>query len=554
MTLVVKEGETWCSVAVHRAVIMPLFHFLKEMEKDVTKKEDPVVILPDVPLELLESLIRLVYEGFAPMSEVVTVDNLLLLMRMLGLNLPVERLVVTVEKVEEEVEIVGFKNKYGALDIFEVKAGRERESLPLNNERRRSLVITPCGSSATKENKKRRLFGQERRRHSQVLGRSAKSRDSSVVISDVNDNLKPNAEIVEDVGDINVAMMTLDVKLVECEEVEDTSQRKSRKRKCKGGDISDSSTMKRRYIRRRESLDAPMLACELCDFKCRFVKDMQKHYDADCSNENLCMLCGFTASTRGGLRVHSARKHSMGKNKAKLVEGVFKRAEEEPVAPIDETVTNNDCEENLVIDVITREEDYQVDDKNDAVMTLECINGNEPVKEIVGIETESSMDNFSSNTNAPCLDAAESAKARPIDESENLKCTDNCFQTSFKLTQAGSVDIGKSDLLDDCVNKTVENNPAINAVQAILDGCDGISVEVVNKGKCTKKLGQNEDDPLTILKNVKAAHSMGRLKMPKGGGNKKVKPKARIEAKKGGIEDEKEFGTADDKTVKTEEC
>merc|ERR1719431_1700926 len=59
------------------------------------------------------------------------------------------------------------------------------------------------------------------------------------------------------------------------------------------------------------------------------------------------MLCGFTASTRGGLRVHSARKHSMGKNKAKLVEGVYKRAEEEPVAPIDETVTNNDCDENL---------------------------------------------------------------------------------------------------------------------------------------------------------------------------------------------------------------
>jgi len=416
-------------------------------------------------------------------------------------------------------------------------------------------------------------------------------------------------------------MTTLDVKLVECEEVEDTSQLKSRKRKCKGGDISDSSTMKRRYIRRRESLDAPMLACELCDFKCRFVKEMQKHYDADCSNENLCMLCGFTASTRGGLRVHSARKHSMGKNKAKFVEGVykrageepvapidetvtnndceenlcsnenlcmlcgftastrgglrvhsarkhsmgknkaklvvgvFKRAEEEPVAPIDETVTNNECEENLVINVITREEDYQVDDKNDAAMTLECINGNEPVKEIVGIETESSMDNFSSNTNAPCLDAAESAKARPIDESENLNCTDNCFQTSFKITQAGSVDIGKSDLLDDCVNKSAENNPAINAVQAIMDGCDGNgSVEVVNKGKCTKKLGQNEDDPLTILKNVKAAHSMGRLKMPKGGGNKKVKPKASVEDKKGGLEDEKEFGTANDKTVKTEEC
>jgi len=76
MTLVVKEGETWRGVAVHRAVIMPLCTFLREIEMDVMK-EDPVVILPDVSLELLESLIRLVYKGFAPFSEVVTVENLL---------------------------------------------------------------------------------------------------------------------------------------------------------------------------------------------------------------------------------------------------------------------------------------------------------------------------------------------------------------------------------------------------------------------------------------------------------------------------------------------
>ena len=65
---------------------------------------------------------------------------------------------------------------------------------------------------------------------------------------------------------------------------------------------------------------------------------------------------------------------------------------------------------------------------------------------------------------------------------------------------------------------------------------------------------QNEDDPLTTLKNVKAAHSMGGLKMPKGGGNKKVKPIASVEAKKGGLKGVKEFGTADDKTAETEEC
>ena len=131
MTLVVKEGETWFRVAVHRAVIMPLCTFLREIEKDVNR-DDPTVILPDVPLELLEALIRLVYKGFAPLSEVVTVESLLLLMRMLGLAMPAERMIVTREKVEEEVEIIGFKNLYG-LEIFETKAGMHGKGISAYN-------------------------------------------------------------------------------------------------------------------------------------------------------------------------------------------------------------------------------------------------------------------------------------------------------------------------------------------------------------------------------------------------------------------------------------
>ena len=303
MTLVVKEGETWYRLAVHRAVLMPLCSFLREIEKDVTK-EDPVVILPDISLELLEALVRLVYKGFAPVSRVVTGDNLLLLMRMLGLRMPAERLIVTREKVEEEVEIVGFKNLYG-LEIFEVNAnpGKSSESLPLT-ERQNSLEITPCGTSATRGNKKRGQRGQEARFRRQVLGRSAKHIESSRPTSPGNKNLIPGSETEKDVENSDISMMPLEEVKLECEEVEDVeiSQRYSRKRVKRVRDeceVSDSTTKKKRLSRRRESIDIPELACELCDFKCRFVKDMQKHYDEKhCSNDNMCALCGVGLKLR----------------------------------------------------------------------------------------------------------------------------------------------------------------------------------------------------------------------------------------------------------------
>ena len=134
------EGEAWDSVAVHRAVILPLCPLLSIMEKDVTN-EDPTFILPDHPLELLRAFVKLVYKGSAATSEIVTIGNLLELMASFGLNMPVDRLMIVREEVNE-IEIVGFKKRNG-LEIIEVN---NNSPLTLACERsvRRSLEITPC--------------------------------------------------------------------------------------------------------------------------------------------------------------------------------------------------------------------------------------------------------------------------------------------------------------------------------------------------------------------------------------------------------------------------
>jgi len=443
------------------------------------------------------------------------------------------------EKVEEEVEIVGFKNLNG-LEIIGVKGGREeKKSLPLVG-RRRSLEITPCVSSANRENKKKRFSDQEPRRRRQILGRSAKSRRSSFrTTADENDNVIRNEDI--DVEDNNNSLMPLDVKL-ECEEVEDISQSDRKERLREECEVSDNATKKRRYSRRKESLD-PTLTCELCDFKCRFVKNMQKHYDENHrSNEFQCGLCDFKASTLGGLRVHSARKHSVGKKAVRLVERGEKRAKNDPRASNDEMIANKIYEENLTNNM-REEKDYPVDGNN-ITMTLQCINAKESVKAIVGNEKNDYYeDNFSSTMNVPHLEAVEAAA-----HEDNSDIT----SSSMKETETSCVDIGEGEKLDGTVMKSVENSHNSTAAEAIEDnrnGNDKNSLDVVNNDDCDEK--KIENDPLTILKYVKAAHAKGRVKMNKGIGSKTSKPMEEVKVKKRVVES-KEIDTEDVKSKRTD--
>jgi len=159
MRLMGREGDAWNCVAVHKAVILPLCPLLAIVEKDVTK-EDPTIIFPDHPLELIQAFVHLLYEGSAPTSDTVTVKNLLELMAGLGLNMPADRL--RLDRVErKEIEIVGFKNCYG-LEIIEVKHGFAPQ-VPVSghSSRRKSLEITPCPQNLNRSGqppvKRRRL-------------------------------------------------------------------------------------------------------------------------------------------------------------------------------------------------------------------------------------------------------------------------------------------------------------------------------------------------------------------------------------------------------------
>jgi len=149
MQMVGREGEAWGSVKVHRAVIMPLCSLIGSLEKDVTE-EDPRIILPQFPLELIQGFANLIYTGSTPTTAVVTFRNILELMYSLGLFMPMDRL--TVVREESTVGDIAVIKKHDRLEILEVnnniphppvpptKSSLEISKSPLfNNVKRRRL-------------------------------------------------------------------------------------------------------------------------------------------------------------------------------------------------------------------------------------------------------------------------------------------------------------------------------------------------------------------------------------------------------------------------------
>jgi len=297
MKLVGMEGEAWDSVAVHKAVILPLCPLLNIMEKDVTK-EDPVVILPDHPLELLRAFVKLIYKGSAATSDVVTMGSLLELMASLGLNMPVNRLMISREEVDE-IEVVGFKKRNG-LEIIEVNnnltpLGRERALLlPCDqSSSRKSLEITPC---LLQPPAKRRNISKALKTPASASRRKLRGQTSEKMENEIP-NPSAEVDVDKDCNDETVSnelVAPIEVKL-ECEEftVEDVQPSK-----------------KRKWNRRRETLDIPLHACEFCDYKCRFMKSLQEHSDQEHTDKDFnCAKCEFKAASFAGLRVHNKKKH-----------------------------------------------------------------------------------------------------------------------------------------------------------------------------------------------------------------------------------------------------
>ena len=270
MQLVGREGLGWGRVGVHRAVIVPLCPLIADAERDVTR-EDPVIILPQFSVELLQAFASLFYTGSAVITDVVTIGNLLELMESFGLKMPRDRLFVTREEFSD-VQIVGFKNR-SSLEIIQVNSATSHQTTPKSSAgRRRTLEITKTPqagsvdvksmSSKIVQTPQKLISSRQKKRWPSTRRKTRSGEEFLGVESDVEDE---NQSDVAGVG-VKVVEQVLEIKL-ECEDGVDYLY-----------DVGEvQSTRKRKWSRRSETLQKPTHQCNYCDYQCRFKKDLQEH-------------------------------------------------------------------------------------------------------------------------------------------------------------------------------------------------------------------------------------------------------------------------------------
>jgi len=106
LELVGTDGDKWSSVQVHKLVVLPVFSSLTDFPLET---EDAKIVFPDVPTEVIRSLIQLLYTGECQLSPVADVVSILSLASVLGFFIHPDRLKVCekesdIGSVMEEVE------------------------------------------------------------------------------------------------------------------------------------------------------------------------------------------------------------------------------------------------------------------------------------------------------------------------------------------------------------------------------------------------------------------------------------------------------------------
>jgi len=81
-------------VMVHKAVMAPLCPYLARLCQDAEGVEDQKIIFSDIPVEIIRSVVQLLYTGKCSLTPVANVKELLDFMRSLGLHIPADRLQV----------------------------------------------------------------------------------------------------------------------------------------------------------------------------------------------------------------------------------------------------------------------------------------------------------------------------------------------------------------------------------------------------------------------------------------------------------------------------
>jgi len=238
------RSDFWFEVPFHKAVVLPTCTGLFQMVKEAPDA-NVIILPPHFSLQLVLGFLDLVYDGMTELSNLVTVDRLVELAKLLGVQLEQNSLVVVNRKKpssknNNKADIVTPKS----LEIFPV---------PLNDVPLVTTTSTPVS---------RNVINAEKSCSPNDPQQLDRNHDGDGVGEDFPQN--------HCVGVRNVH---------------------------RGKDITVAGMMEQ--------------TCEICSFSCRYIRDLQKHYDISHPNMELkCSHCDFTSNNYSNLMQHKNLRHS----------------------------------------------------------------------------------------------------------------------------------------------------------------------------------------------------------------------------------------------------
>eukprot|EP00092_Neocalanus_flemingeri_P016256 GFUD01017601.1.p1 GENE.GFUD01017601.1~~GFUD01017601.1.p1 ORF type:complete len:468 (+),score=126.17 GFUD01017601.1:162-1565(+) len=332
-------GDTeigWGSVLVHRAVVLPLLPHLAMLSQTTGEREDSKVVFTDVPLEVIKSVVQLIYTGQCNLSPVSTVMRILDMMKSLGLFMqpdsldvlqnPVTRrevisshITITAQEnafyqkqalINETIDnVVSMANRF-ADETAEEEIVAPKDNHQKNQEKDKSFKCEVCKKAFARNNLERhmaihkgelKLKERQKNKHKfskKIAGiKQEKNKSALAESQNIHTFKAPEDESVSAMARTGPAKENDD--LIRKDE--------------------NCSSVKRVVKNKSEE---PRFFCEHCDYKCRFFRQLIEH-SCVLHPESVfsCENCDFKSKKLLNIKMHRKRVHiGAGKYKCDVCE------------------------------------------------------------------------------------------------------------------------------------------------------------------------------------------------------------------------------------------
>jgi len=275
LELVGTDGDKWSSVQVHKLVVLPVFSSLTDFPLET---EDAKIVFPDVPTEVIRSLIQLLYTGECQLSPVADVVSILSLASVLGLFIQPDRLKVCEKESDNGSAMEEVENAVTNKNV------KERGNGSVMKE-----VENASSNKNVKESGNRSVMEEV---ENAVTNKNVKEGGNGSVVKDVK-NAGPNKKLEVNKVSKRVLLipMTEDFPTVTSTIDEEMT-----------GNVSKNNVkVKPVHLK---------FSCEHCNFRCRFRLGLEEHANTVHKDKKFrCEKCDYETAKLRNVKIHDKHIH-----------------------------------------------------------------------------------------------------------------------------------------------------------------------------------------------------------------------------------------------------